>query len=89
ALGDVYKRPGKHCDRTMIWNWKENTWSIRDLPNVLSGAYGIIDPKVSNLCDDHPNPWDTDTSVWGEGSYNPAKSSMIFTSFQDAKLFLF
>ncbi|QDH46220.1 hypothetical protein Pa223_059 [Pseudomonas virus Pa223] len=81
--------PGKHCDRAIIWNWKENTWSIRDLPNVLSGAYGIIDPKVSNLWDDDPNPWDTYTSVWGEGSYNPAKSSMIFSSFQDKKLFLF
>ncbi|AFU62927.1 virion structural protein [Pseudomonas phage UFV-P2] len=80
---------GAFCDRALIWNWSEDTWSIRDMPNVISGDYGIIDPKESNMWDDDNNAWDTDTTVWGAGTYNPSKRKLIFASNVDKKMFLF
>ncbi|AUV61757.1 virion structural protein [Pseudomonas phage Bjorn] len=79
---------GSYCDRAIVWNWVEDTWAIRDLPNVSGGAYGIIDPKESNLWMDDNNAWESDTTVWGEGSYNPSKSKLLFTSFTEEKIFL-
>jgi len=30
------------CDEALIWNYRDNTWTIRDLDNVTSGDYGPI-----------------------------------------------
>ena len=33
------------CDRALVWNYRYNTWSKRELPNAISGAIG---PRVVN-----------------------------------------
>ena len=30
------------CDEALIWNYRDNTWTIRDLNNVTGGAYAPI-----------------------------------------------
>jgi len=33
---------GGECDEALIWNYRDNTWTIRELNNVTSGDYGPI-----------------------------------------------
>lgn len=77
-----------YCDRALIWNWEENTWTIRDLPKVICGTVGIVDPKASDAWDDDPQSWDSDTTLWGDGNYNPAKTKLLFSSPATDKLYV-
>lgn len=78
----------KSCDRALVWNWDENTWSIRDIPDVRYGTYGIVDPKSPDYWDASSGSWDTDSVVWGEANYNPSKLKVLFTSSKDDKIYV-
>lgn len=74
-------------DRAAIWNWQENTWTFRELPRVISAAVGIVDPREPDEWNQDPAAWETDATVWGSASYNPAKTRLIFTSKIDNKIY--
>lgn len=78
----------EYCDKALIWNWKEDKWSIRDLPNVIAGNVGIVDPQESDAWDDDPNAWDTDTTAWGSASYNPSRMKIVLASKVDNKIYV-
>lgn len=77
-----------YCDRALVWNWRNNQWTIRDIPQVFYGTYGIVNPQDPDYWDIDDNAWNTDTTVWGEAKYNPAKMKLLFTSVELDKLFL-
>lgn len=79
---------GVYSDRAMVWNWAENTWTIRDLPKIFHGTYGIVDPRTPDNWDADPDSWDTDTTVWGSSTYNPAKTKLLLLSRDDKKVFV-
>ena len=35
------------CDEALIWNYKEDTWSVRDMPNTIAGAVGPVTDGTS------------------------------------------
>ena len=77
-----------YCDRALIWNWEEDTWTIRDIPKAFYGTVGIVDPKQSNAWDDDAEVWVSDTTVWNDGTYNPALTKVLFTSTATDKLYV-
>lgn len=79
---------GEYADRAVIWNWSDNTWTIRDLPQVIYGTYGIVDPRDPDNWDSDPMAWDTDTTVWGSSTYNPAKTKLLFVSREHRKCYI-
>lgn len=78
---------GNFCDKAMIWNWKEDTWTFRDLPDVFCAAVGILDPQTPDNWDADGGAWITDGNIWGSASYNPAKTSILLSSPNRAKLY--
>lgn len=78
----------KGCDRALLWNWREDTWSIRDLPNIRYATFGIVDPKASDSWDAAAGTWDTDSSTWGESNYNPSKLKILMTSVETDKIYM-
>ena len=47
-----------YADKAMIWNWEDNTWSIRTLPEISfmdTGFVGTVEP---------PEVWDNITLLW-------------------------
>ncbi len=77
-----------YCDRALVWNWRDNRWTIRDIPQVYYGTYGIVNPQDPDYWDIDSAQWNTDTTIWGEARYNPAKMKLLFTSVAQDKLFL-
>lgn len=77
-----------YCDRALVWNWRNQKWTIRDIPNVYYGTYGIVNPQDPDYWDIDNAAWNTDTTVWGEAKYNPAKMKLLFTSVDLDKIFL-
>jgi hypothetical protein len=65
----------------LIWNYHNNTTTIRDLPNVACGAIGQITEVVSGQTqvswDADLGSWDADTSTWGSSAYQPVTSRLL------------
>lgn len=69
------------CNKALVWSWVYNTWSLRDVPNIIDSATAIIDPQQEDL-------WDTGTSVswdlgglhWDANNYSPANLSVLMVS---------
>lgn len=75
------------ADTALIWNWRENTWTIRELPNIVCGTFGIMDPQISDSWDDDSAIWDQDTSAWGSASYNPSKTKVVMGSYTNNEIY--
>lgn len=75
------------ADTALIWNWREDTWTIRQIPNAICGTFGIVDPKVSDAWDADGTFWDQDTSAWGSANYNPTKTKLVFASYTSNQIY--
>lgn len=70
------------CDTAFVWNWRNNSWSRRDLPNVSFISWGIVD-TVSTTDWSETGTWDTDTESWD----SPLKPSLLFAGTDDTALY--
>ena len=77
-----------YCDKALIWNWKENKWSIRDIPNAIYATFGIVDPQEPEDWDSDPDSWDSDATVWSSQTYNPSKTKLVIASNHNSKLYV-
>lgn len=68
-----------YATRALIWNWKDDNWTIRNIPESSSATYGIVDPQESDAWDNDSTQWNIDTTAWGNASYNPSKSKLVFS----------
>lgn len=73
----------------LVWNYNNNTTTIRDLPNVCCGAIGEITEVVAGQTQASWGPdlgtWDADTSTWGSSAYQPVTSRMLMGSVSPAR----
>lgn len=76
------------CDTALVWNWRDNTWTIREIPSVFSGTFGVVNPQEPDYWDSDTAGWNTDTTSWGDSTYNPAKMKLIFSSLENDKIYL-
>lgn len=77
-----------YCTKALIWNWAEDTWTIRDLPNISHAGWGVIDDSeeiVAWTGDD--DSWDSDPTSWGERTFNPTQSKVVFAGTLDSKIY--
>ena len=60
-----------------IYNWKDDSWVIRDLPEGIAfSAYGPqTDP--STIWDDWKGTWDTQQGVWGSRKKTPLNDTIV------------
>ncbi len=60
-------------DMALVWNWKHNTFGVKELPGVAHIAYGVVDTSAADTTwSGDTDTWDSDTTAWGEKSYNPS-----------------
>lgn len=76
------------CDRAAIWNWQDDTWTLRDLPEINYATFGIVDPRDPDYWDSDINGWNTDATVWGNATYNPSKNKILFVSGFNKKTYV-
>lgn len=76
------------CTLALVWNWKENTWGVRDIPNAAFITSGIVDPVDSTeTWSGASGTWATDTDAWGDRSYDPAQRKMLMAIPGSTKLY--
>jgi hypothetical protein len=55
-----------------IWNWNENTWSVRDLNSPVFATSGAASTGISQAWDSKSGAWDTFTTLWNAQQFNPS-----------------
>ena len=75
-------------DETLIWNYRDNTWSKRDLPNVNYIAKGVVNPALANTWVASSTTWASDTLKWAQQPYNPTTDSLLMCGTNDTKFYL-
>jgi hypothetical protein len=66
------KTGSSFADMAFIWNYKDNTWTVRDLPDVKHIGYGLVDQSGADTWDTITDTWDSVDRAWGELAYSPA-----------------
>jgi len=83
------------CDKALIWNWVNNTFSIRDIPDLAHIGYGSIANPLSYTtwaatAALSPSPsgpsWSSATGAWAT-SWDDVENVMVFADPVSTKLY--
>jgi len=69
-----------YCTKALIWNWEDNTWTERDLPEVSYLTYGTLDVDTEDTSFDNqtpPTPFNSDFGRFNERYYTPALQTLV------------
>ena len=76
------------CDRALVWNYAQNTWTVRDLPNVHAGAETIIAEASATTWATVSGTWTTVTGTWASYDVSPTSvERVILASGTNTKLY--
>ena len=76
------------CNTALVWNWQENVWGVRDIPNASFITSGIVYPiDTGETWSGASSDWSTDPLAWGDRSYDPSKKKMLMAIPGSTKLF--
>ena len=78
---------GGPANKAIIWNWKTNTFSIRDLPDTSHIKSGIIEITAGTTWDNITGTWDTGSGAWGSTNYGNVSENLVFADVTNTKLF--
>ena len=68
------------CNRALIWNYVDNTFAVRDLPNATAGAFGPLSVNASNRWNDDTESWNEDTTTWDQSDISQADKRVLLAS---------
>jgi hypothetical protein len=74
-------------DRALIWNWKDNTFSFRDVPNAAHINAGVIDITTGATWDAATDYWDIGSGAWGTRAYDNVKENLVFCDVSNTKIY--
>ena len=75
------------CDRALIWNYKLNTFAIRELPNATAGDFGPVVATASDQWNSDGETWNEDQTTWDQTDISNADKRLILSSTA-SKLYL-
>lgn len=68
----------EYCTKALVWNWKNDTWGMRDLHNAVYGAVGQIDEGLgANTWAQDFDTWAIDGTTWAEDEYAPNEARLF------------
>ena len=65
------------CTRALIWNWKDDTFSVRDLNSATCACAGPFEYEESNPWSSDSDSWESDTTVWRNSNIALSQASFI------------
>ena len=68
------------CNEALVWNYAENTFGIRELPNTTAGAFGPLSTSVVATWAADTETWEEDTETWDQSSVSAADRRVLLSS---------
>ncbi len=76
------------CNKALIYNYVDNSFTFRDLPDIYHIGPGIVDPgATSNTWNTQSGTWTTTAGTYGDRLFNPTERSILFAGTSDTKLY--
>lgn len=76
------------CNMALVWNYKDNTLAVRELPNVDGGSSGVIDYSGSDSWDSDPDAWYQDGQAWNQTDFTQSAQRLVLASSANSKIYL-
>lgn len=64
-------------DMAVVWNYKDNTISIRELPNINHAAFGPIENGLTGNWSQDSAPWLSDLTMWNGPDFVPSTARVL------------
>lgn len=76
-------------DQALIWNYREDTWYPRDLPEIADMKLGVVNPATDDSWDTGPNTtWDEGAVIpWDTTTAEPTRYKPLMASPANTKLY--
>ena len=74
-------------NKALIWNFKTNTFSFRDLPDTSHINSGIVEITAGATWDAATLTWDADSDPWGATNYDNVIKNIVFADVTNTKIF--
>jgi hypothetical protein len=65
-------------NKAIIWNWKDNTFSLRGIPDLYHINSGIAAITTGTTWNDHSEAWNAGAGIWGTGNYDNVLKNLVF-----------
>ena len=75
------------CDKALVWNWTNNAFSLRDLPDLGFIGYGTITDEAALTTWAAATPtWATATGYWAS-NWSAVENVLVFASPTNTKIY--
>ena len=68
------------CNRALIWNWNDNTFTVRELDRVTYGCSGVFAFSVDGTWAGDSGSWDSDATTWSQSEMTASQAGIILCS---------
>ena len=77
------------CNKALIYNYVNNSFTFRDLPNIYHIGPGVVDPGATSVVwsGQSSSTWTTISGTYGDRLFNPTERSILFAGTDDTKLY--
>lgn len=74
------KTGATYCTEAIVWNYLDNTLGLRELPNVIGGACGVVDYVIANSWNSDAETWNSDATAWNELEFTQSAQKLLLAS---------
>ena len=75
-------------NKAVIWNWRTNTFSLRDLPNTSHIASGVMAVfPAGQTWTSTAGDWNGSSEAWGSSAYDTHLENLVFADVSNTKLY--
>jgi len=74
-------------NKALIWNWKDNTFSFRDLPDTSHISSGIVEITTGATWNAATLTWNADSDPWGATNYDNVIKNIVFADVTNTKIY--
>ena len=68
------------CNLAIVWNYKNNTLSVRDIPDLRHAASGLVGASSLTTWDSDTLPWISDSLSWNANEIAPNLQRLLMCS---------
>lgn len=68
------------CTLALVWNWIDDTFGVRQLPNATYGDSGQVVTSTNATWASDTNSWASDTTTWNNDGSGVAQARLLLTS---------
>lgn len=73
-----YPEQGRdNCTSALVWNWKDDEFSIRELSETTYGTSGVLPFVATNTWESQDEQWDSDNFTWANSDFSQTEKRLV------------